>query len=346
MARAKALTIYDLSRLAAVSIATVSRAMNAATRHRVAPETLNRITRLAERHGYTPSLAARQLGGSAVKTLGVLLPQSPGVFFHHYYTQIMAGISDTLLETEYRFKLIMLRCDDRQWDRYDFRLGEAVEGLIVTHWHVFFSRASVFERLRVPSVVINDPEQGVRALCVSGDHRMGGRLAAEHLLAQGHRDLVVLAGPASSSDSRLRIEGFRQAVHASGTGARVIVLEGGEFQEVRARQVAEAFLSTGARVTGIFCCNDEMALGTLAALQAKGVSCPDRCSVIGYDGDPRTAHATPPLTTVRVPLYEIAREGARRLVDHLQSRRPKGRLEGDVRVPVELVERASVAPCS
>ncbi len=126
-------TIYDIGHLTGVSIATVSRAVNPRTRHKVAPDTLRKIDAAIARHGYTPSLAARSLGGSALQTIGVMLPQSPGVFFHDYYVKVLAGISDALLETAYQFKLILSKPGDTRWDRYDFKAGEGVEGLIVTH---------------------------------------------------------------------------------------------------------------------------------------------------------------------------------------------------------------------
>ena len=342
MATNQSMTIYDISKMAGVSIATVSRAMNSVTQDVVAPTTRNRIAALADKHGYTPSLAARALSGSALKTIGVLLPQSPGVFFHHYYQQIMAGVADELLETEYQFKLILAKPGERRWDRYNFKSGEAVDGLIVTHRHTFFSRVAVFDRLQLPCVVINDPEPGVKAYFVSGDHVMGGHLAARHLYAKGHRRVAVLTGPNDSSDSRLRLRGFRQFFHQAGRRVELTVLPGGEFQEERARQVAADFLKTKPSVTAFFCCNDEMALGVLRQLRAMRRSCPKDYSLIGYDDHPRTRTSDPPLTTIRVPLYEMAKTAARRLVEHLTAGQREQAFQGVTLLPVELVERQSV----
>ncbi len=345
MRKERPLTIYDISELAGVSIATVSRAINPATRDRVAQETFNRITGLVDKHGYTPSLAARHLSGSAVKTIGVLLPQSPGVFFNDYYVKVLAGISDALLETEYHFKLIMSKPSQFR-DRYNFKIGEAVDGLIVTHWHTFFSQASVFDRLGVPCVVINDPEPHVQAHFVSGDHVMGGELAARYLYTKGHHKVAILTGPACSSDSRLRLRGFRRFFQqAGGRRVELTILPGGEFQQEKAREVAAAFLKTKPSITAFFCLNDDMALGVLKHLREIGRSCPKDFSIVGYDGDPRTETSTPSLTTVRVPLYDIAREAARRLVDHLKARTDDSSFAALTLLPVELVERSSVRRC-
>lgn len=343
--RNRPLTIYDISKLADVSIATVSRAMNPTTRDLVAPRTLNRITALSSKHGYTPSLAARHLSGAALHTIGIVLPQSHGVFATDYYLQLLAGISDALLDTEYQFKLLM--CKPGQFrDRYNFKAGEAVEGLIITHWHTFFSQASAFDHLQLPCVVINDPEPSVKAHFVSGDHVMGGELAARYLYAKGHRKIAVLPGPTCSTDSRLRFRGFRQFCQQSGIRVELTVVPGGEFQQERAREVVAVFLKTKPSVTAFFCLNDDMALGVLAHLRAIGRSCPKDYSVVGYDGDPRTATAQPALTTIRVPLYDIAKESVRCLLEHLKMGEPGGTLQGSTLLPVELLERRSVRKCS
>ena len=342
MKHGKPITIYEIGRLTGVSIATVSRALNAHTRHKVAEDTWKKIDATVKKYGYTPSLAARYLGGSMFQTIGVILPQGPGVFHNDYYVKVLAGISDGLLETAYQFKLIMAKSGDDRWDRYDFKAGEAVEGLIVTHWHVFFSRASVFKRLRLPCVVINDPEPNVRAHFVCGDHEMGGELAARHLYEHGHRKIAVLTGPTCSSDSRHRLEGFRRFFQRTGSAHELTIVEGGEFQEDRARAVTEAFLRTRRSVTAFFCLNDDMALGVLKQLRASGLSCPGDFSIVGYDGDPRTERTDPPLTTVRVPLYDVAKEGARQLVRYLTGEQRANFFDRRTFLPVELVERASV----
>lgn len=341
MGKSKRLTIYEVSKLAAVSTATVSRAMNAATRQHVAPQTLEKIDALVARLSYTPHAAARHLGGSSYRTIGVVLPHRPGVFFTPYYVQVLAGIADVLLETEYQFKLVMLKMGESRWDRYDFRAGEGIDGLIVTHWPKFFSEAKVLGRLRVPCIVINDPAPHSYAYFVAGDNVMGGRLAAHHFYERGHRDLAVITGPAWSADSRLRVHGFRSYLRTRDRRLNVTVLHG-DFQQETGRMLALELVREKPGVTGVFCCNDNMAVGVLNALRLARRTCPRDLSVIGYDDDPSTQTAQPPLTTVHVPLYDIAKEAARRLVRQLKGEGRAEALAGQTLLPVKLVERASV----
>ena len=336
-------TIYSISRLAKVSTATVSRAMNAHTRAKVAPRTYRRVMGCARRYGYTPNVAARVLGGAAVKTLGAVFSHFPGLFAAHYHIQLLAGIADALLDSDYHFKLVLLKSAPERWDRYDFKNGEGVDGLIVTHWRTFFSEASVLSRLRIPCVVINDPEPNLPAHCVSADHVNGGALAAQHLLSRGHRRLAVLTGPRDSVDSQLRLRGFRQFLKRQDHSVE-LTIQGAEFSQTRARAVVRTMLRARRDMTGLFCCNDDMALGALEALHDLGLSCPKDVSIIGYDGDVRTEASDPPLTTIHMPLYAMAQEAVARLLRHLQTQTENHVLYGQTVHPVELIERRSVQP--
>ncbi|HTL69847.1 MAG TPA: LacI family DNA-binding transcriptional regulator, partial [Candidatus Eisenbacteria bacterium] len=289
--------------------------------------------------------AAKNLVGSATRTVGVVLPHFSGIFFSDYYSKVLAGVADAVLEAGYRFKLVMLRhAEGPRWDRHDFRSAEGVDALVVTHWPNFFSKASAINRLTLPCVVVNDAEPGVRAHFAGSDNRMGGYLAAQHLCAMGHRRVLLVTGPEWSSDSRLRVEGFRAFFREAGVRAQIEAVSGA-FHESDAAHAVGEFFSRKKGFTAVFACNDLMACGALARLAQMGIDCPSRVSVVGYDDDARAASAAPPLTTVRVPLYEIARESVRRLIDRLEGRDDRDRFfRSPTVMPVELVVRQSVRP--
>lgn len=173
---------------------------------------------------------------------------------------------------------------------------------------------------------------------------MGGELAARYLANQGHRRVAVLTGPPWSSDSRLRVAGFRTWLRQKAPGVQVTVLHG-DYHEEPARHSITQWLQQRPSTTALFCCNDLMAFGALRALRERGRSCPKDLSIVGYDDDPRAERSEPPLTTIRVPTYEIARAGATRLVQHLLKDGRGTPLRGQMSLPVELVERASVRRC-
>lgn len=345
------MTIYEIARKAGVSIATVSRALNPATRGKVRPETLEKIDALVGALGYTPNLAARNLGRSAFKTVGILMPHHRGIFEEDYYTRLLAGLSDTLLESDYQLKLVMLKCEKPRWDHYDFKSAHGIDGLVITHWRAFFSEKAVLENLRLPGVVLNDAGEGIRARFVTADHEQGGRLAAQHFYEQGHRRIGLLTGPADSIDSHAREKGFRGFLKSKGLDLDPRFVHCGEFQESRAFELARFFIKPPGAVSAVFCANDAMAFGLIRGLRAQGVRVPEDISVAGYDDDRRGESFDPPLTTIQVPLYEMASEAAAWLLQELRESpaRGGGALPAAGKVllkPAHLIVRKSVLKSS
>lgn len=336
------MTIYEMAKKANVSIATISRAMNLETRPRVAPATLEKIDELVNRLGYTPHLAARHLSKTTFKTIGILMPHHPQIFLEDYYIKILAGVSDAIMETDYQFKIVLLRCRDEKWDKHNFKLSDGVDALVVTHWHAFFSHPSVFEKLNVPCAVVSDPEPKTRVHFVSGNHFQGGRLVAEHLYLKGHRRVGIFTGPLCSVDSNLRVRGFQSYFSEKGISINSKNVVCGEFQEGKAYQVTESFMKKAENISAIFCCNDNMAFGVMKRLFELGIDCPKKISIVGYDNDNKAGQAFPALTTVQVPVYDLAKEAANRALSYLENKNSKEFFYKETLMPVQLIERASV----
>lgn len=336
------MTIYEMAEKAGVSIATISRAVNPETRSKVSPDTLEKIDRLIVRFGYAPNAAAKNLMQTRFKTIGILMPHHAGIFLEDYYTQILAGVSDALVDSDYHFKIVMLKCRDEKWDKYNFKFSQGIDGLVITHWHAFFSRYSIFEKINIPCTVISDPEPKMRVHFVSGDHFQGGALAAEYLYSRGHRQFAVLTGPQNSVDSTLRVRGFQSFLAGKGIALQPELIRCGEFQEEKGYEAAGELVCHKDRFTALFCCNDNMALGALRKFSEHGISCPDEISVMGYDDDKRAAASHPPLTSVRVPIYELAKKAADHLIHYLKEKNKKDFFYRETLLPVCLVERKSV----
>ncbi len=335
--------IKEIAKRAGVSVATISRATNLETRGKVATKTLKKVDTFIERYGYTPNLAAKNLRQSTTKTIGVILPYLPGIFYSSYYTHVLSGVADFLFNTEYQFKLLLLKEEKTSWDQYDFKSGERVDGLVVTHWFKFFSKKSVLEKMNIPIVVINDYDKAIKTQFFSADHVQGGSRVAEYLYGMGHRRMAIVSGPEWSHDSRHRREGFKTFLSKVGIAIDPDLVLHAEFQEQAAYENAEELLKKRSRFTAIFCCNDQMAFGVIRKMQNLGISCPDDISVVGYDDESKAATFHPPLTSVHVPIYDLARQGTECLIKYLrlQDDRPKS-LVGQTILPVSLIVRNSV----
>ncbi len=341
---AEKITIYEIAKAANVSIATVSRAINPETRSKVSKETLKVIDEIIRQRGYTPNLAAKHLVKASYKTVGVILPHHQGIFSEDYYSQTLCGVSDALLDSDYAFKLLMVKSGDKKWDQYNFKSAEGIDGLIVTHWHSYFSSASVFEALNIPCVIINDPEDNVKGFMISGDHFEGGRLAAWHLDDCGHRKMAVMTGPPDSTDSKLRLQGFESFLAEKGMQLSDDHILCGHFQEDLAGKMIEDFFKkfSPAEITAIFCLNDNMAFGVIKKLQELGITCPGQISVVGYDDGKRAETFDPPLTTIRVPLYDLARLAVQNLIHYLKFKSTASFYYQKHFLPVSLSKRSTV----
>ncbi len=335
------LNIKDIAAKAGVSVATISRAINSETRSKVADKTLKRVDALIDRFGYTPTLSARNLNKTSTKTIGIIFPYFPGVFRHPYYLEILAGVADSLLQTDYQFKMILLKTGGKTWDSHDFRKGEDVDALLVTHWTDFFSSKEILESIKIPCVVINDLLPDMKTFFVCGDHISGGQQVAEYLYGLRHRRFAVLTGPEKSTDSELRFRGFQSFLKTKGVILdRRRVVRANYSGQLAYERVEEVFVGPQ-KPTALFCLNDEMAIGALRRLKELGMRCPQDVSVVGYDNDPHGKVSRPSLTSVNVPLYHLAAEGINILRNHLTSNRPQKRLVGQLLSPVQLVVRGS-----
>ncbi|MBI2095226.1 MAG: LacI family DNA-binding transcriptional regulator [Candidatus Omnitrophica bacterium] len=335
-------TIYQIAKKAGVSIATISRVINLEMRHKVSEDTLKKVDRLIQKHGYAPNLAAKNLSKKTFKTIGVLLPHLPGIFFSDYYSKILSGASDALMDTHYAFKMILSKAGMPVWDHYNFKASEGIDGLLVTQWPLYFSDKWALEHVQVPSTFITDPPNQIKANFISADNEMGGEMAARYLHSKGHRKMAVVTGPKWSSDSNLRLRGFKRYCEKVGVRLEPGSVLCGDYKKDTAAAVVENYLKKKPRITAIFCLNDFMAAGVLEKLKSLGVACPGEISVMGYDDERGSRYTDPPLTTISVPLYEIAREGVARLVSHLEKKLPTEVFLWQTLKPVSLAERKSV----
>jgi len=339
--QSKKLNIYAMAKKAGVSIATISRAINPQTRNKVASSTLRKIDKLIEKYGYTPNLAAQHLSLRATKTIGVVFPSLPGIFYSNYYSHILAGVSDYLLNVDYQFKMLMLKTDGLRWDNYDFKAGDRVDGLILTHCFLFFTDKSSLENLNVPCVVINDMDKSIKTQFAGVDQYLAGRMAANHLYSFGHRRISILSGPKWSADNAQRLKGFKDFLKEKGLSLDRKLIVDGNYLKEGAYAGVEKIIKRDSKITAIFCCNDQMAFGAIDKLKELGFSCPEDISIVGFDDEKDAAKCNPPLTTIHVPVYDLAREGTRILIDHLEGSHPQRPLRGMTTLPTRLIKRDS-----
>jgi len=332
-------TLRDVARLAGVHPGTVSRALNPATEGLVNDETVRRVRDAAKTLGYRPNPMARGLKTNRTYTIGVLIPDIQNPLF----PPIIRGIDDRLGEAGYT-PLIANTDNDPVRERIDFEAmrTRAVDGFITATARLDHELLDEVAALGTPLVLVNRRVADGSLPSATADDRAGVRLAVEHLIALGHTRIAHLGGPQDVSTGRQRLEGFREAMAAAGLDASMTRV-GRAFTEPEGARLCAELLDAGGAggdVSAIVAGNDLMALGCYDVFAAHGIDCPNEISVVGFNDMPFADRFAPPLTTVRIPHYEIGVAAAQLLLDVLQ-----GGHDGptEVVLPAELIVRGSTA---
>ena len=326
-------TITDLARLAGVSPGTVSRAL--AGKSLVNAKTREKIEALARDHGFRPNQMASGLRRQKTGVIGVVIPLGHDTrqqISDSFFMTLLGYLADEL--TTHGYDLMLRRVvpdDDPDWlDRF---IGSGmIDGVIVIGQSDQFDLIEDVADGYNPMVVWGNHTEGQRHCVVGTDNRLGGRLAAERLIAAGARRIAFL-GDTAPMEFAARFAGARDAVARLGL-APVIVLSTHLSPERASDEIATHLAAHAGQIDGIFAATDTLASLCLTELRAFGSAVPEDVKLIGFDDLPIARQTVPPLTTVR---QDIA-AGARGLVD-LLLRRLAGEATESLILPPELVLR-------
>ena len=328
MAKAERIRIYDVARVAGVSVATASKALN--DTGRMTEATRQRVKQTAAALGFRPNAMARALIQKRSFTIGLLTNDTYGRFT----LPVMAGVSEALVDEGVSVFLCGIEDDAALGKLHvDAMLDKQVDGIIATGKRIDRRLPVELSSLPVP-VVYAFTEGPDDAVTLVSDDAQGASDATQWLLGLGRRRLVHVTGPESFASVKARAGAFRAVA-----GAEAAVLHGPWAEAWGHEAVARLWNGEAPPPDGIFCGNDQIARGVVDALRERGVAVPAAVSVIGFDNWEIVASATrPPLTTVDMNLKELGRE-AGRLILELAEGKP---VEPGVRkLPCKLVLRQS-----
>lgn len=328
-------TIYDVARLAGVSTATVSRALNGTGQ--IAPATRTAIEAAVQQLGYRTNTIARSLVTKSTQTIALLLPDITNPF----YAELVGGIQQLALERGYTMLLCTTGGDPEQEERYLSLLrAKQVDGALVDGLVLPPERIARFVEDGFPIVCLDRDVDSPAVPLVQVDNRMGARLATEHLLSLGHMRIAHIAG-ADVRISEERLLGYRTALVAAGVEPDPALVGVGGFTEEGGAAAMAGLLAAGVELTAVFAANDLSALGALNAIAASGRRVPADVSVVGFDDVRLAAFTSPPLTTIRQPAAEIARSATEILIGLIRGEEA-GQLQR--RFEPRLIVRASTGP--
>ena len=327
--------LEDVARESGVHVSTVSRVLNGSDSLTVRPETRDRIFETARRLRYRPNAIARGLKTATTGTLGLLVPS----LRNPVYSAIIRGAFDRAWEEG----LVVLLAEDtggsRAQEAYESLVGGGrIDGLLIASARPGNPILERFAEQLVPCVFVNRRHIG-SGCNVSMLEEEAGRVAAEHLIGLGHTRLGHLSGPLVLDTAHRRMQGFADAVVAAGLEPPVV--EEAAFDERGGSDAMTTLLRRRRRPTGVFVSNINQAVGAFAATRGLGLAVPRDVSVVGYDDDPLADYMQAPLSTIRMPLWELGATAVDALIGQLRGQPPRDVV---VQTPPALVVRASTGP--
>lgn len=329
-------TMKDVAARAGVDTSTVSRALNEATREMLSVDTVERVLAAAAELRYRPNVLARGLRTQNSRIIGMLVPDLMNPFF----PPIVRGLEEELGEQGYT--LIVINTDndaDRERNALTSLLDRQVDGLLVATSRIATGPATSDHLGAVPTVLVNRRSDRLALPSVVPLDAVGVGEVVGHLAELGHRHVAHVAGPQHLSTGRGRRQAFQVLSEDAGLAAPVVEVADAFVQEA-GRIACQRLLDAAVRFTALFAANDLLAIGALRALRAAGRSVPGDVSLVGYNDMPLVEMIEPPLTTVRVPQYEMGREAAKLLLAQLAGEDVSGAC---VELPTHLVVRESTA---
>ncbi len=322
-------TIHDVADAAGVSVATVSKVINA--RYGVAKSTSQRVQAVIDQLGYESSLVARSMRSHKTHVIGILVAE-----FEPFSTEILKGAASALADTDYELLAYTgaRHSGGAGWERrYLSRLsGTLIDGALIVTPTVVNASAGV------PVVAIDPHEGPLGPPTVDSDNLTGGLLATRHLLELGHRRIGFIGGRADLASSALREAGYRQALADAGIEVDPALISTGDYELDSSRGSAHELLSLLHRPTAIFAANDISAIAAMETAREMGLDVPADVSIVGFDDIPEASATTPPLTTVHQPIKRMGAAGIEMLVRLIEGRAVES---AHVRLPTSLVVRGT-----
>ena len=308
-------TIYEVSKLAGVSLATVSRVINDSGK--VTPKTREKVLAAIEELGYRPNSMAQSLASKRSNSVGILIPELHGPFFG----VMLSSIEKELRDADKRVIITAGHSDEnKERDCIEFLLGSSCDALILHVYSVSHEYLVELNKGPVPIIVLNNYVPEMPDNCIFLDNEHGGYLATKALLDHGHTSLAYISGPHWKSDSFKRLSGHKRALQERDlTFDEKLVVEG-DFEEASGRAAMLQLLSLNVPFTGVVCANDEMAAGAMDTARKQGLKVPDDISVIGYDNVNFTHYLHPKLSSIGCRISEMGQMAARSVLKNAYGR--------------------------
>jgi LacI family transcriptional regulator, galactose operon repressor len=336
----KKVTIREIAEVANVSLSTVSRALRGDPRAKRG--TVERVLQVARDLNYYPDSLAKSLRQSRTNTIGIIFNDLNNPF----YSEILGVIGATLNNSSYSMIISYSHYDAAQ-ERANIMsmLSKRVDGIILSPINDQTENVRLLEENGVEYVLIDCFPRFPGTSYVYSDHGMGARIATEHLISRGHRDILLLTGPPSRCMHGAFIDNYKKALEENGIAVRPALVVHAEDLSIESgyqsfkRLLAGSAESPNLEFSAVVTISDLLAIGIYKLANELKFRIPDDYSVVGYDNIEIASVLSPPLTTIHQPRKRIGLESLRMLLHNIEHEEKERKA---VALPPHLVKRGSV----
>jgi LacI family transcriptional regulator len=316
MTQSATVTLDMVARQAGVSPATVSRILNGTAV--VSAVRKEAVDAAIAKLGFVPNPVARGLAGGRTFSIGVVTQALDSPF----YGSALRGIEEKLLPLGYSPLFV-----SGQWNAeveakcMDVLRSRRVDGIIVLTGRLTDKALKNYAKT-LPIVVTGRKLKAPNLAALYCDNVEGARLATQHLIDLGHRQIAFISGDPQHPDAVERLQGYRLALEAAHIRFDPALVAEGGFYEASGMQAVGDLLASRKRFTAIFAANDQMAVGAALGLSRHSLRVPEDVSLIGYDDLLSSLYANPPLSSVHQSAYELGQLAAEVLLQMLAGGQP------------------------
>lgn len=325
-------TAKDVAKRAGVSASTVSRVLS--NHPKISAKTKERVLKEMKILGYQPNVIARSLASSCAMVLGVMVPErSTDALSNPFFPEALRGI--VAGAKNYGYDILLSSSDFQKEEEIANFLGSGrVDGVILFTARRKDSLLNYLKKMDFPTCLIGSSTVAVNQ--VDNDNRKAAYEATRHLLNTGHKNLLLLTGPANLTVTHHRQLGFQNAIKDAGSLFQGRVLRG-EFDEASGVRFARLIHEQRVKPDAILASDDVIAFGLIMELSQLGYDIPGDVAVASFNNSLLSRYSQPPLTTVEINPFQLGKASVQVLVESMRESTSNLRRT----IPHELIIRAS-----
>lgn len=312
-----AITIREIAKELNLSIAAVSRALGGYSD--ISEETRQRVVKAADEMGYVPNQAARQLRRRKADAVGYILPANSPRFADPFFTEFLAGLADETAAQPFDL-LISIASPGDEAEKKIYRnwiQGHKVDGMILTHMHLHDWRAQFLSQSKMPFSALENSIDGLDFPRIEVNREQGMIELISHLAGRGFKHIAYLGGPGNLKIEAAQYNGYRRGLEANRLPYDARLVTNSDLTSSGGYQSIKNLLSIPDPPDAAVCINDETAFGVLHAAREMGMHIGKNFAVAGFDSVLAARHTDPPLTSLDIPVYDVARQLVKMLVSEI-----------------------------